>query len=344
VDPFVESHRECWETLGALLARIDQGGLRALEADELEQFGRLYRQAATHLAQARMERRAPEVVDHLNLLVGRAHAVIYQRSRRRAFRPLRFLTVEFPPVFRRTFRYTGVSAAVLAGSALLAYCLVVGDPGWLDHLAPAGLADVIETFLEEEKPAGAYFTQAHGALGGGAFSALLWTHNLQIGLIAFALGIGLGIGTIWALSTNGLMVGSVLGVGALHGKALLVAAIMAPHGFIELSAVAVAGGAGLILGHAVLDPGGRRRRDALRLAAREAVQLALGTVPMFLVAGIIEGTISPLSEGFFASSGVRVLFGLGGGVLVWAYALAGDRIFARLQSLVGRPTPHYSSE
>jgi len=334
VDPFVERNRPHWARLAELLQAVDGGGLRALSPSELEEVGRLYRQAAVHLAEARTDRHDPRVVEHLNLLVGRAHALVYGRTRRRAFRPLAFYTTEFPQLFRRTFRYTAASGALFLGSAVVAYLLVIADPGWLEHVAPAGLADAIESFLGRDAPAGAYFGDAHSELGSSAFSALLWTHNLQIGLVAFALGIGLGIGTVWAIASNGAMVGSVIAVGALNGKVGLVCAIMAPHGVIELSAIIISGGAGLLLGYTVIDPGPLTRRDALVLAARDAVKLMLGVAPLFLLAGLIEGTISPVAEGLFQADLARLLFGAATGLVLWGYLAVGDRLLGGLR----RPT------
>ena len=330
MDPFVRTHQAAWERLGEILKRIEASGLQALEFDELEDLGRLYRQTATHLAQARSEHRDARVVEHLNLLVGRAHAIIYRRRRRRLLRPWRFFAVEFPQVFRRTFRFTVASAVLFVGSALLAYALVTLDPGWAAHTAPEGLADAIEDFLDLGKPAGEYFAHAHRELGSGGLSALLWTHNLQIGVVAFALGIGLCIGTVWALTTNGMMVGSVIAVGALRAQTADVWAIIAPHGVLELSAIMISGGAGLMLGYSVIDPGDLTRRDAVVTAARDAVKLVLGAAPIFLVAGCIEGTLSPIAGGLFAENGVRIAFGVGTGLaLVWYLAL-GDRLLSRL--------------
>jgi hypothetical protein len=127
-----------------------------------------------------------------------------------------------------------------------------------------------------------------------------------------------------------MMVGSVIAVGAAHHKTALVCAIMAPHGVIELSAIMISGGAGLVLGYAVINPGNVTRRDAIVLAAQDAVKLMLGVVPMFLVAGLIEGTISPVGKGLFRTDLSRLVFGAATGILLATYLAAGDRIFARL--------------
>ena len=330
MDPFVETNRSSWERLAYLLKRVESSGLRSLAPEDLEDLGRLYRQIATHLAQARAERRDPNVIEHLNLLLGKAHAAIYTRRRKRSLRIGRFYATEFPRVFRRTFRYTAASFILFVGSAVLDYCLSVADPGWLEHTAPSGIEQAIGDFLEEDVPAGDYFARTQKQIGGSeAFSSFLWTHNLQVALLAFGLGIGACIGTVWALTTNGMMVGAALAVGALHGKLGVVYAMLAPHGVIELSAIILSGGAGFRLGWAVISPGNLSRRDALVIAARDAVKLILGTVPLFLLAGFIEGTITPITAEPFRENLPRILFGVATGVGLYAYLAAGDGLFGR---------------
>ncbi len=339
MDPFARAHQADWERLGEILKRIDTSGLQALDPDELEDLGRLYRQTATHLAQARAEHRDARLVEHLNLLVGRAHAAIYRKQSRRSLRPWRFFAVEFPQVFRRTFRFTAASAGLFLGSAVLAYVLVMLDPGWLAHTGPEGLGEAIEGFLDLNKPAGEYFAYAHEMWGSGPLSALLWTHNLQIGVLAFALGIGLCIGTVWALTTNGMMVGSVIAIGALRSQQADVWAIIAPHGILELSAIMISGGAGLMLGHSIINPGDLTRRDALVAAARDAAKLLLGAALVFLVAGCIEGTLSPIPTGLFGPNGPRIAFGVATGLLLVWYLAAGDKVLPRLSFRRSRPAP-----
>ena len=127
-----------------------------------------------------------------------------------------------------------------------------------------------------------------------------------------------------------MMVGSVIAVGALNHKPALVCAIMAPHGVLELSAIIISGGAGFMIGYALISPGELTRRDAVVLAAREAVKLMLGVVPMFLMAGLIEGTISPLAGGPFRGNAARLLFGGATGVILVGYLALGDRLLAAL--------------
>ncbi|MGQ9732388.1 MAG: stage II sporulation protein M, partial [Candidatus Zipacnadales bacterium] len=130
--------------------------------------------------------------------------------------------------------------------------------------------------------------------------------------------------------TNGMMVGRVLAVGVLEGEAARVWAIIAPHGILELSAIIISGGAGLRLGYAVIDPGDHSRREAIILAAREAIKLMFGIAPIFLVAGLIEGTISPIAVGLFAGNFPRIIFGAATGIILAGYLLLGDRWLGRI--------------
>ncbi len=336
MDPFVETHRPQWERFDGLLKLVESSGLRALDPPELEELGRLYRQTATHLAQARAEGRDPRVVEFLNLLAGRGHAVIYRRRRRDGLRLARFFAAEFPRTFRRTFRFTAASTLLSIASAALAYGLVLTDQGWLAHIAPQGLSEVVEDFLAKRQPAGVYFQDLHHALGSAPFSAFLWTHNLQVGLLAFVGGLSVCALTVWALVTNGMMVGGFLAVGALHARAADCWAIIAPHGALELSAIFICGGAGLMLGYSIINPGDLRRRDAIAAAARDAVKLALGTAPIFLLAGCIEGTLSPISTGLFAHDWARIAFGLLTWLILIGYLTVGDKVLARRPRAPGR--------
>ena len=119
------------------------------------------------------------------------------------------------------------------------------------------------------------------------------------------------------------------------GRLTDLVAVVTPHGVVELSAIFIAGGAGLMLGHAIIDPGDRLRRDAIVHASREAVKLAVGTVPMFVCAGLIEGLISPQYEGLFASNAARIAFGWLMGGAWFLYLFAGDHVIAAMRGKQG---------
>lgn len=324
---FVEMNRPTWERLSLLLDRIEREGLTALSPGELDELGRLYRRVSSHLAQASADRLEEQTAAYLNQLVTRAYARVYAGSRPRQLGLLPLFAVEVPRTFRRHARYIGVSFGLSLLAALVAYIAVRADPRWGGALIGERMAETLESFAKSRTPAGQYFRDEAAAIGGPQFSSFLMSNNIQVALKAFAYGVLLGLGTLYVLVANGLMVGTFIAVGANNGALLRFAAVVAPHGVAELSAICIAGGAGLMLGHAVVDPGDRLRGDALKLAAREAVKLALGTVPMFVVAGIIEGMISPQSTGLMGGDAPRILFGFTVGSILWLYLFFGDRLW-----------------
>ena len=324
------SARAGWERLSDLLDRADRAGLTALSPVELEALGSLYRQAATHLARARTDGRDPDLVEFLNGLVGRAHGRLYGGRTKARFRLGHFFGAELPRTFRRHIGYIALSVGISLITAAVAYVAVCSDDRWARAMLPQGAA-VIKDFAQSKKPAGEYFADAATSIGGGGFSSFLMINNIQVALKAFAFGITAGIGTLFVLVMNGLMLGAFLGIGAVAGRLTDLVAVVTPHGVVELSAIFIAGGAGLMLGHAIIDPGDRLRRDAIVYASREAVKLAVGTVPMFVCAGLIEGLISPQYEGLFASNTARIAFGWLMGGIWFLYLFAGDHIIAAMR-------------
>jgi uncharacterized membrane protein SpoIIM required for sporulation len=147
------------------------------------------------------------------------------------------------------------------------------------------------------------------------------TNNIQVAIMAFAGGTLLGIYTLYILAQNGLMLGILAGAAQSLGFAGNLWGFVAAHGTIELSVIFFAGGAGLQLGWSVIRPGLLTRRAALLLAARRAAQLLLGCVPLLVIAGTIEGFISPSD----LPLAVKLAVSLGSGLLLYGYLLLSGR-------------------
>src|SRR5579859_3550238 len=124
-------------------------------------------------------------------------------------------------------------------------------------------------------------------------ATLIFTNNIQVAFLAFAGGVLCGLGTTYVLVSNGVLLGGVLGAAQFYGVSPLVWSFISPHGYLELTCIVIAGAAGLMLGDALLRPGLALRREALARASRRAVELAVGAAPVLVVAGLIEGFISP---------------------------------------------------
>jgi uncharacterized membrane protein SpoIIM required for sporulation len=323
--------QEAWDRLTTLVDRAaSPRGLKAFSAAELRELQRLYRATTTDLSLARSQGRQ-QLAAYLNQLVGRAHGVVYARRPARRVKLGEFFGTTVPRTCKRNWAYWATALAIMVVGSVIGYLATAANPAWAEVLVSPGTREQIEPFVQGERPAGEYFQDTAGALGGGGLSGVLMVNNIRVALLSFGLGITWGLGTLYVLAQNSLMLGAVLGLGAYHGKLLLIASVIAPHGVVELSAIALAAGAGLRLGYALVNPGDLLRKDALVLAAREAGVMAMGTVPMLLYAGLMEGLISPQSTGPLANDVIRVLFGLAGGMLLYAWLLAGDLVVARWQ-------------
>lgn len=318
--------RQRWARLAELIERCDRPGLRALAPEELDEFARLYRRAAADLAAARSRGGDERLTRYLNDLVGRAHGLLYGGRVRRRLRLREFFLATIPRTFRATWRFTAVSAAVLLLPAVVTYVLAAQNPAWGDALFRPGLSEIVEDFLSRDVPPGQWYADSQSLVGADNLSGHIFVNNATIALAAFALGITACLGTLYALFSNGLMLGAFLGVFAHHDRLMDIFAMVAPHGVLEIFAIVVAGGAGLMIGWAVIDPGDRPRGEAVADAAREAVRLVAAVVVMLAVAAAIEGFLSPQTTGLLQSNQPRVLLGVTVWLLAFAWLLAGDRL------------------
>ncbi len=287
---FVRRRGRAWERLELLLGRTGRRGLRALDASELFEAGKLYRWVTSDLAYAQGHRYDAELQHYLNRLVARSHALVYGatvETGRERF--VRFFTETFPREFRRSWPYVGACAAITIAWAAVAFTIVSSNPANAYALLPDSMVPAhISKSLHDSNFA---FTPEFSA----GMSAFIITNNIKVAVLAFAGGIvTLGLFTIYELSSTGLMVG---GLGALFAQAGFGAdywATIAPHGFIELTAIQIAAAGGLLLAGGVLNPGRLRRQDAIAENGRRAGVLIAGVVAMLCVAGMIEGFFSPL--------------------------------------------------
>src|SRR4029078_3029100 len=260
--------------------------LRKLNREEVRELGRIYRRTASDLAIARAESRDPRLVSYLNSLVIRAHGRIYRADAQGGKRIRRFFTHELPQTFRRTWRYTLLSFSVFATFAFLSFVATKYDPEFseLVGVPPAFRESYIETKTH-------WWEDLNEANQVGASS--IFTHNIQVTIYTFAFGALFGVGTLFYLAYNGATIASLLALTYRAGFGNDLLTFMVGHVLIELSCSFIAGGAGLLIGSALLMPGDLSRADAWKSRGKDAVRWMLGVAVLLVVAGIIEGFISP---------------------------------------------------
>lgn len=314
-DPYTR-HRATWQELERLVSQVQKRGPRSLSFEQTERLGVTYRLATAHLARYREEGRDPQIVAYLNDLAIRAHGVIYRPTRDR-LDPWGFFRHRFPVTFRATWRYQVAAWAGMLAAAAIAFGAVQADRELAYSLISPLFypRDALHALMLDPAAQDALLTYGRDEATGqkAFFAAFLVRNNTKIGLLAFVSGGLAGVPTVFLILINGVMLGAFSSIFWMDGgfHPLFLPWIL-PHGVTELLAVNVACAAGLYIGAGVLDPGRLPRRDALRLRARTALRLALGTIPMFLAAGLIESFLrqSHLAPGW------RLVFA-GATALMW---------------------------
>jgi uncharacterized membrane protein SpoIIM required for sporulation len=314
-DQFYQTRQTDWKTLTELLDR-SQNDLRKLSPDQVNTLGRLYRAVTSDLALAQRDFPDHRVTIYLNQLVSRAHAVVYRSEPLALNRLIRFVTTGFPRTYRETFPFILVATLLFIIPALAAGLGTAWQPETARWLLPARAQNLISSIEKQELWTNIPIDERPYA------SSFIMQNNIQVAFLAFGSGVLAGILTVWVMIFNGLLLGGITGLTAYHGIGFELWTFVIGHGVIELSVIFIAGGSGLRLGWAILHPGLLRRRDALAVAAQKAVRLVIGCVPLLVLAGLIEGFISPAES---IPWPVKWGIGLGSGVLFYSYLFLAGR-------------------
>lgn len=310
--PIMERLERTWSELDGLVKRLHRGGPAGLSAEELGRLDKLYRVSTIQLAQARSRACDPALLRDLNRLVARAHSAVYSPPRGRYVRRIvSFYGTGFARVVARTARFHALALVLFLAGCACGYAVTLQRP-----LA----AYVFSPMLAGRLP-GASAEQLQEVLRAGrdqddntklAFASFLFTHNTRVGMAAFAVGVLAGIPTVLLVLYNGAMMGAFLAIHHQKGIISEVHAWLLPHGVTEIGAILLCGGAGLMLGRAVVRPGFQLRGERLKRAGEEALLLVLGVVPMFMAAGFIESFVRQST----LETSERLLFA-GGTALFW---------------------------
>jgi uncharacterized membrane protein SpoIIM required for sporulation len=314
LDRFINERKTAWQRLEELLKLVDRMSLRRLHREEVRELGRIYRRTASDLAIARAESRDPRLINYLNSVVIRAHGRIYRAEAHGLRRIFRFFTHEFPQSFRRTWRYTAVSFGIFLVFGLAVFFGTRYDPEFSEF---AGVSPYFREVVINHKTHWWEDLNKANQIG----SSQIFTNNIRVTFYAFAWGAMFGLGTLYVLAVNGASFGAILALTYRAGFGNDLAAFVVGHGVIELSCIFIAGGAGLLIGSALLMPGDLSRGDALKSRGLDAIRLIVGCVPLLVLAGIIEGFISPAP----INPAIKISIGAITGVALYSYLLLAGR-------------------
>lgn len=263
------------------------------------------------------------VIRELEALVGHAHSIIYRQKIVRHGNWRRFWSTEYPCLIRESLRPILLATLIFWTGAVLGVGLTLEVPS----LAEAFVSPDMKAALQRRE----LWTQGITAMAPQASSAIA-QNNVFVSLVGWALGITFGIGTIYLLIVNGLMLGAIAVVCMRLGMLAALAQFVVAHGMLELPAIWITSGAGLLLAKALVLPGRYTRKVELQLQGRRSVRLAAGTIPILLIAAAVEGFISPNNA---ISGSVKCGVAVALGLAFLAYVLTLGRHGGRAQTAMG---------
>jgi uncharacterized membrane protein SpoIIM required for sporulation len=320
LDRFLRSGEPEWKELASLSSRA-KGRAERLGPDGVRRLSRLYRRAVADLALARRAFPHDPVIDRLENLVASARPLVYAAGDRRRS-AWNFLSRDYWQLVRER------PAALAISAAALLVPLALG--GWWGYTDPAAAAGIVpnefRVVMEPQEPGSA--DRRLSVEQRLSFAGLIFTNNVRVSFLSFVTGMTAGVGTVLVLLYNGSFIGALTGIAVGAGGGSTFLELVLPHGVLELSCIIVAGSAGLRLGWALIDPGHRKRRDALADEAQPAVLIALGTAPWLVLAGMVEGILTPTGLGLGGAS----LLGLSLGIVYWSLVFTRGKVTAEPQT------------
>ena len=309
---FEAAHAAEWQEFEAFL---ENPGKSPFPAEEMPPR---YRRICQSLALPADRQYSPELVDRLNQLALRGHHALYRNRRRESQRVLEFLLAGFPALVRAEWRLVLAASLLFFGPLLGLIAVLQAYPEFVHYLlAPEQIAN----FHQMYDPANRHLGSREADSSLMMFGLYIW-NNIRIGFQTFAGGLLAGVGSIWFLAANGVVIGAVAGYLTQIGYTQTFWSFVAGHSSLELLAIAIAGAAGLRLGMAVISPGNCSRRAALVAAAKPAVRLMYGAAMMFLAAAFVEAFWSPITAFGFQT---KIIVGAAGWALLLAYSLLAGR-------------------
>ncbi|NEQ99986.1 MAG: stage II sporulation protein M [Cyanothece sp. SIO2G6] len=294
---WIARRESSWQQLEQLLRQAEKQGLQSLSSDRIRQLASLYRSVSADLARAKTNRAGDTLIHELQSLTARSYALIYQGERHQDWRSiLEFYRTGLPAILQQSRGYIALSTLLFMVAGAIGWWFAWTDPNFLELMVPN---ELIVTVRDE------------GELWMGSIvgveplaSSAIAINNITVSLNAIIGGVTMylqdipaitppGAFTIYLLAYNGLFIGAVAALVGQNNLAYPFWAFVLPHGSLELPAIFIAGGAGLILARSILFPGRYSRQDALKVYGLQAAKLVYGIVPLLLISGVIEGFFSP---------------------------------------------------
>lgn len=283
IKQFVLQHKDNWEQLEHSIQHLHKRK-RRISGKEIDQFHQLYQQAAQNLSYSQTYFPNNDVTAYLNGLVAKSHNLLYKDQVTSTRQIKDFFTMTFIKLLLEQRTAAIIAMLLFTLGAAGAFFAALEDPKNLTAILP-------QEILQGVDPES--LGEGNQQVPASMMSASIMTNNIQVAFLAFAGGITLGLLTVYVMIYNGIIIGALAAIFWQHGKSYVFWAYILPHGVIELTAIFIAGGAGILMGYKFFVPGNYSRIYQLKVQAKRSVQLIIGTIPLFIIAGIIEGFITP---------------------------------------------------
>ncbi|MFL9672508.1 stage II sporulation protein M [Pseudomonas marginalis] len=314
---FESRHQHQWQSFAEQLKQLEHGKAKA---SDVADFPHQYRRLCQHLALAQERGYSSYLVDPLQQLALRGHQQLYRHRSQLAANVLSFVLADFPRLVREQWRFVLIASLLFFGSLLGIALLVYLFPDLIYSIvSPQQVAEMQGMYDPEASRLGRAAERASSE--DWMMFGYYVMHNIGIAFQTFAAGLLFGLGSVFFLIFNGLIIGAVSGHLTEIGYGQTFWSFVIGHGAFELTAIALAGAAGLQLGWALIAPGQLTRGESLRLAARKSVQLLCGVMVFLLIAAFIEAYWSSTTQ---IAPWIKYLVGTALWLLVAAYlTLAG---------------------
>lgn len=287
---FRREREASWEELEELITKVESGGISNVSAQDLSRLPHLYRGTLSALNVARSTSLDRNLVMYLESLSTRAYLCVYSTRRRPLHAVMQFFVRSFPLAVWRMRWHLVMATTIFALGMGVACVMVLEEPEAFTTFVDGAYAQGRgPTSTASELRAVLFSGSELSAEDLGQFASVLMTHNAKVGMMCFVLGFALGLPTLYLLFQNGAVLGAFTAIHMLKGLSVEFFSWLLPHGITEILAVLLCGAAGFLVAEAVLFPGRRTRLQNLAVRGREAGVVVIGSVVLFVIAGLIEG-------------------------------------------------------
>ncbi|GEN31923.1 putative membrane protein SpoIIM required for sporulation [Cerasibacillus quisquiliarum] len=319
VKQFVDRYRHDWDELEQLIGIMRKN--KQISLEHINQFYRLHQKTAQHLSYAQTYFPAEEVTSYLNGLVAQSHNLFYKNASLHQAPFRHFFTATFVRLLWEQRTPVIIAFLLFMLGTIGSFVTVLANPN--------AFASFLPEYVQHVEPD--HFSELDKGIRSGQslLSTSIMVNNIQVAVLAFAGGVTFGILTTFVLIYNGVIIGTLLGQFYLSGQLYPALAYIVPHGMIELTAIFIAGGAGLLMGYKLFVPGRYSRLYHLKTQAKRSLQLLIGSVPLFIIAAFIEGYVTPAALSYETKYLIALATVIGLILYFWLGKMRSDYLYRR---------------